>query len=550
MISVKNISLFIYTVKYLKFRQIFWRLIYKFPRIKTSFSPIKTQINYSLKLKFIKKSGITNDLLVFKFLNQTYKISDIGWNNKSVPKLWMYNLHYFDYLSEPDIGLLKKSNYINNWIKENDNKKYIAWDPYPTSVRIINWLKWQWEDGQLTDYAINSLWFQLNWLNQRPEFHLLGNHLFVNSKALIFGSVFFGLDESHPIYRKGLKILNDELNEQFLLDGAHFELSPMYHSLALEDLLDLYNLATKISTGIPKDRILTKINLAFTWLEQFVYKNNELAHFNDCSNGIASTYSNLISYAHSLNINIDNSPKVGLFELKESGFYVYRTNQIHLITDFGNIGPDYLPGHAHADSLSFELSIKNHRVIVNSGTGEYGLSNERIRQRSTESHSTVEIDGESSSLVWSGFRVAQRARILNFTLEKVDNELLMSASHNGYTRLQNSPLHYRKFKITRNCIQIMDEVSGKNNKVLSRFYLHPDILVIEKDNYLLLYRNNLFLCKLKSTILPNVIETTYYDSFGISKKNKCLVFSGKTPYQCGITLTWDDEKDNLSKLLF
>ena len=42
---------------------------------------------------------------------------------------------------------------------------------------------------------------------------------------------------------KGLNIIKNELSEQILDDGGHFERSPMYHALLLEDLLDLTNLS-------------------------------------------------------------------------------------------------------------------------------------------------------------------------------------------------------------------------------------------------------------------------------------------------------------------
>ena len=37
-------------------------------------------------------------------------------------------------------------------------------------------------------------------------------------------------------------ILKKELSEQILPDGGHYELSPMYHSIILEDILDLHNI--------------------------------------------------------------------------------------------------------------------------------------------------------------------------------------------------------------------------------------------------------------------------------------------------------------------
>ena len=85
------------------------------------------------------------------------------------------------------------------------------------------------------------------------------------------------------------------------------------------------------------------------------------------------------------------------------------------------IGPDYIPGHAHADTLSFELSLSGQRIFVNSGISEYGLSEERLRQRQTKAHNTVSVNDLSSSQVWSGFRVAKRASLKNRIVSDVNN---------------------------------------------------------------------------------------------------------------------------------
>ena len=79
------------------------------------------------------------------------------------------------------------------------------------------------------------------------------------------------------------------------------------------------------------------------------------------------------------------------------------------LLDVAPVGPDYLPGHAHADTLSFELSLFGQRVLVNSGTSQYEAGPERSRQRGTAAHNTVIVDGHDSSEVWAGFRVARRA---------------------------------------------------------------------------------------------------------------------------------------------
>ena len=68
-------------------------------------------------------------------------------------------------------------------------------------------------------------------------------HLFANAKALVFAGLFFEGNEGRKWLNTGLKILEKELREQILEDGGQFELSPMYHALAVEDLLDLINIS-------------------------------------------------------------------------------------------------------------------------------------------------------------------------------------------------------------------------------------------------------------------------------------------------------------------
>ena len=43
-----------------------------------------------------------------------------------------------------------------------------------------------------------------------------------------------------------------------------------------------------------------------------------------------------------------------------------------------------MPGHSHAETLSFEASFKGERFIVNSGISSYEKNKKRIYQRSTK----------------------------------------------------------------------------------------------------------------------------------------------------------------------
>jgi hypothetical protein len=105
----------------------------------------------------------------------------------------------------------------------------------------VNWIKWVLAGNALQPVWVESLAVQARWLRRHIEWHLLGNHLFVNAKALVFAGLFFEGEEAAEWLAQGLKILRREVPEQVLADGGHFELSPMYHAIILEDLLDLLN---------------------------------------------------------------------------------------------------------------------------------------------------------------------------------------------------------------------------------------------------------------------------------------------------------------------
>lgn len=529
-----------HTVKYLKLKQVVWRLIFFMPRLYTQ----KTSCPKTNTIPFINipKRAITKDYDHFTFLGEMNQLSLVGWDNHSLSKLWRYNLHYFDYLNQFDLekeDAELQNNIINKWIIENPFGKGTGWEPYPTSLRIINWIKWHFKTNSLNAKAKLSLWNQVNWLVGRPEYHLLGNHLFINAKALLYACVFFELDELSSIYRKSIKILRTELDEQFLDDGAHFELSPMYHALAMEDLLELYQLKSSLPSNFPSQEIQERLNKGMLWLSYMSYFNGELSHFNDCANGISPTFRQLEDLGKRLGFNWGLNSNINFNFFEKSGFSVFKDINIQLIADIGNIGPDYLPGHAHADSLSFELAIKGQRVIVNTGTGQYGLSQERLRQRSTSAHSTVELDGKSSSEVWSGFRVARRARITGIEIIDEDKKLEFAAVHDGYTRIASKPLHKRQWKVSERCLDILDEVSGFGNNVKLRYYLHPDIHVEIHDDNMILKTSSEKLARFRTKQNVQVVDTTYHDKFGSFKKNKCLLITGTTPFKSKVSISWN-----------
>lgn len=526
----------------MKIKQVIWRILIFLPRLINETHTYPTiSLNKSSNYFLFKKRS-TSDYNQFIFLNEIHNIEEIGWDNNAITKLWRYNLHYFDYLLQVDDSnnhIEQKIKLIDNWINNNPFGKGTGWEPYPTSLRIINWIKWHWLTNGLSEKAKLSLWNQVRWLANKPEYHLLGNHLFINAKALLFASAYFKSDFNSFYYKKAISILGNELNEQFLNDGAHFELSPMYHSLAMEDLLDLINISDKLPYNFPVKKIREKYTKGMYWLSTMKYDNDELSHFNDCANGIAPTFTDLENYENKLSITREPLIKNSFYYHKESGFIIYNDDKTHLIADCGKIGADYLPGHAHADTLSFELAVNKERVIVNSGTSLYGNSKERHFQRGTSRHSTVQIDNENSSEVWSSFRVGRRAVTFNTRIEPTTNSKCLvhfQSSHDGYKRLKNKPVHTRKFCFSNNIWTIEDEVSGKMNEISSRFYLHPDIEIRKIENGLILFKKCIDLIKIvfDDKLNLKIVDSFYHDEFGVNKPNKCIQIKGVSPLNINI----------------
>ena len=454
----------------------------------------------------------------------------------------VYNLHYFEDLLSDSAEEKKElhQQLLSHWIAENPFGCGNGWEAYPTSLRIVNVLK-AWLGGlELDENVLRSVAAQSSFLSNNLERHLLGNHYFVNLKALLFAGVLFDNKRWIGIAEKGFLY---EIPEQVLEDGANFELSPMYHSIMLVDMLDMYNLSKAFPAKVTHQLIsLFKefIPKMLTFMEAMAHNDGGVSFFNDSANGIAPSKEKIESYAQKLGFEIVSidTRKTQIINHKNSGYICATTNGNKLIFDASPVGPDYIPGHAHADTLSFELSIGVQRVFVNSGTSEYGLSSKRINQRKTASHNTVEIDGKDSSQVWSGFRVANRARILSKYAELNQNHnITLQAAHNGFKSLIGGCIHIRKLTFSGDSLIVSDTVQGAFKYARSRFYFHPDLTVSLEKNLLRLEGSDFTLQSNMKGKLATLENSTWHPQFGIEIPNKVLEIEFENNHE-EILFTW------------
>ncbi len=538
-----------HTVRYLRAQQIVYRLYYRWRSLRAPIFPIQTKARVWKQcwhsLQWQSSDILKND--EFFFLNELGSIaSENDWNNPKQSKLWLYNLHYVDVLNaqNADNRVVPLNRLIDRWIDENPAMKGNAWESYPLSLRLVNLVKWQMRGHYDGSKLLNSIQQQATALSQQIEYHIMANHLFANAKALVFAGA--ALSDGDVFLQKGLDILDKEIYEQFLDDGGHFELSPMYHAILLWDLCDLFNLAKSSALPSLKSRIVKwekVIQRGLLWLYHMCHPDGNIAFFNDSTLGIAPSYSDLCQYASALNIHVSTEDKAGLSlkHLCSSGYISIRPDsKTKLILDVGRVGPNYQPGHAHADTLSFELSVFGQRLFVNSGISQYGADSQRSYQRSTQAHNTVVINNKNSSDVWGGFRVGRRANPQELQVTNTHEQVLVSCLHDGYHSLFNSLSHSRQYQVSRQHCQIIDTLTGIFKNAEARYYLHPDISVKET-------RSGCFECRfpsgqsvlLRFTGYTNIcIENTqWYPGFGIEQENNCLVVILDQKALC-IDITW------------
>ncbi|QTH64621.1 alginate lyase family protein [Psychrosphaera ytuae] len=516
------------TVKYLKPIQLFYRLYRTLFKPKVTDSWRRKELNQTSL--WIHHTFYDETLLGFEeanFLNCNRPLSfPESWNDESPGKLWVYNLHYFeDFLCHASSNKEKfHIDFFDKWIDGNPLGKGNGWEPYPISLRISNVLK-AWLGGlNLQERHFQSIYMQASFLSNDLEKHLLGNHYFVNLKALLFAGIVFDKQTWSEVAINGLL---KEIPEQINTDGGYFELTPMYHSMILVDMLDMYNLLRAFPERSSKefiDLIELYVPKMIWFMEQMHHLDGEVSFFNDSAIGIAPSKNTIMSYAKKLGFepSLEQTDSLLLEDFADSGYMVASSEKLKLIFDAARVGPDYIPGHAHADTLSFELSIGKERVIVNSGTSQYGMSEQRLLERKTVSHNTVEIDGKDSSQVWSGFRVAKRAKITERRCRVDSGNILMEAAHDGYKTLFGGVIHKRFLDLSCDTLTIKDSFSGVYNSAVSRFYFHPSLKVFLDDDILHVVGDAFKMKSNLSGLDVSLKSTKWHPEFGVSIPNSCL----------------------------
>jgi uncharacterized heparinase superfamily protein len=232
------------------------------------------------------------------------------------------------------------------------------------------------------------------------------------------------------------------------------------------DVIHLLKLNGK-DRGILYSTLCDTASGMLSWLDAVRYEDDSVPMVNDSVHGFTFNPEQLFEFAGRLGINWCPIP------LKDSGYRKFSDPPFVVFADFGNIGPDYIPGHAHADTFNFEVYFRGEPLLVDTGTSTYSPGSRRHLERSTSAHNTVAINDEEQSDIWGTFRVGRRAKIVHF--EEAEDHA--EGIHDGYKYLGIH--HYRRIQLRGGAgININDRIFSKKRqkyKAEAFFHFYPGI---------------------------------------------------------------------------
>lgn len=391
--------------------------------------------------------------IMFKFLNDERCLPwPIRWNDASWPRLWQFNLHYFDWARQWLDQAIGKSAWpeeanaleplIDHWIAANPAGRGDGWHSYTLSLRTRNWIRlFRTCRSLATPSRLQSLWQQLCWLQAHPEHCYGGNHWLENLTALAIGGLQFDGPQANAMHHRAMDLLQPELASQLLVDGCHEERSASYHLLMLDRLIELRDVLHASYSDIPY-WLVQSIKAMTAWADAARLVAGGFPRFNDSDNEQHLSPASPVAFK-------------SIVDLASTGWTLIRPGHgWELAFKCGNAGPKHLPGHAHSDLLSFDLFHHGLPVLAEAGTSVYGNGPDRLYERSGAAHNVFQLGCISGAEihwiepveVWGGFRAGRKANPLDRACGQDEaGTFWVTGSHDGFQRFAAS--HRRRIDL-------------------------------------------------------------------------------------------------------
>jgi uncharacterized heparinase superfamily protein len=411
-----------------------------------------------------------------------------GWNEVGGTSRFLAEAHGFGWLRDlralgTDAARLRARALVADWIGTSINAQ-IAHRADVSGARITAWLGHYdffaaTADDPFRQRLMARLVSDARALSALLPPEELDARALTALKGLIAAAV--ALPEHAGFLTRALRFLPQEITRQVLPDGCHVERSPASQLAALQDLTEIRALLQAAQTQ-PPAALTNAIERMAPALRVLRHNDGGLALFNG-SNEETGTLIDLV-------LTQAGRGGRGPSALTDGGFHRLQAGRSVLIVDCGAPPPAGLDRHAHAGTLSMELSIGRDRVIVNCGDIPAGPPEWRDAARATAAHSTLVIaDTNSSELKPNG--LGRRPVVVEAQRQEANGAHWLEASHDGWKSVFGA-VHRRRLYVAESGEDIRGEdviEAPEGQPFTLRFHLHPDVQAsLQQDGETVLLR--------------------------------------------------------------
>lgn len=399
------------------------------------------------------------------------------WEAPAATAPWLTEMHGFDWLrhlrATGGDGARRQARVLTNHWLDLYGKRWhpVAWAPDIVGTRIAAWIGQHdfflaSADDQLRAATFDSLARQVRFLERVLPGKLVGTDLITAIKGLAYGGLC--LQGMGRVVERARILLTRELPKQVLPDGGHIEHSPARQLVVLRHLIDIRGCFRAAREEVP-EALQHAIDRMTPTLRFFRHGDGGLALFNGAQEGEPVLIDTVLGQADARGRPLKSTPHIG-FERLTAG-------RTCILMDTGYPPGPGLDDHAHAGTLSFEMSVGRERMIVNCGAHPADMGPWRAALAATAAHSTVTVADTNSTGVNEAGGLSRRPQRVLSQRAEANGGTLLEASHDGYRPLFGLT-HRRRLYLAESGEDLrgQDVLAGPPGHAFAvRFHLHPSV---------------------------------------------------------------------------
>jgi uncharacterized heparinase superfamily protein len=397
-----------------------------------------------------------------------------GWPDAASSVALREHAHGFTWLRDlreigTDAARMRARALVGDWIE--GGVEAVAMRPHVIGARLAAWLGHfdffaASADDAFRDTMLRRVLNDARQLAAALPTEEMDGRALTALRGLIAVSICF--PEQANYLSRALRFLPQEIGRQVLPDGGHVERSPAAHLTALKDLIETRSLLHLASASAPAvlGAAIERLSLALRTLR---HGDGGLALFNGTRDEAPPLVELILAQS-------GRYGRGGPAALPDMGFQRLQAGGTVLIVDAGAPAPSGQDRLAHAGTLSFELSIGRHRLIVNCGAAPVAGGAWTDAARATAAHSTLVIaDTSSSELKPVG--LGRRPEHVVAQRQEANGAHWLEASQDGW-RKPFGAVHRRRLYLAESGEDVRGEdaiEAAGGQPYTVRFHLHPSV---------------------------------------------------------------------------